>query len=150
MVEWQWRKLIWILNHAAEMNEGVTAIAVSPYDLSDIFAEPKKKKTTSRKTKAKKDLEDSKSNSADVDGFLAEANDLLSKAKREAAAIREQAYKEAKDSADVKLASAKLNLEAKSAEFAKSLQDETKALKASLLSSMPQFNESLKSKLSSI
>ena len=92
----------------------------------------------------------SKSNSADVDGFLAEANDLLSKAKREAAAIREQAYKEAKDSADVKLASAKLNLEAKSAEFAKSLQDETKALKASLLSSMPQFNESLKSKLSSI
>ena len=28
MVEWQWRKLIWILNHAAEMNEGVTAIAV--------------------------------------------------------------------------------------------------------------------------
>ena len=35
-----------------------------------------------------------------------------------------------KDSADVKLASAKLNLEAKSAEFAKSLQDETKALKA--------------------
>ena len=54
MVEWQWRKLVWILNHAAEMNEGVTAIAVSPYDLSDIFAEPKKKKTTSRKTKAKK------------------------------------------------------------------------------------------------
>ena len=28
MVEWQWRKLIWILNHAAEMNEGVTAIAM--------------------------------------------------------------------------------------------------------------------------
>ena len=103
-----------------------------------------------RYAQIKKDLEDSKSNSADVDGFLAEANDLLSKAKREAAAIREQAYKEAKDSADVKLASAKLNLEAKSAEFAKSLQDETKALKASLLSSMPQFNESLKSKLSSI
>lgn len=103
-----------------------------------------------RSAQIKKDLGDSKSNSADVDGFLAEANDLLSKAKREAAAIREQAYKEAKDSADVKLASAKLNLEAKSAEFAKSLQDETKALKASLLSSMPQFNESLKSKLSSI
>ena len=54
MVEWQWRKLIWILNHAAEMNEGVTAIAVSPYDLSDVFVEPKKKKSTSRKTKAKK------------------------------------------------------------------------------------------------
>ena len=59
MVEWQWRKLIWILNHAAEMNEGVTAIAVSPYDLSDVFVEPKKKKSTSRKANPKKNLEDS-------------------------------------------------------------------------------------------
>ena len=40
--------------------------------------------------------------------------------------------------------------EAKSAEFAKNLQDETKALRDSLVSSMPQFNESLKAKLSSI
>ncbi|MFW3382120.1 hypothetical protein, partial [Aliarcobacter butzleri] len=59
-------------------------------------------------------------------------------------------YKEAKESADAKLVSAKLNLEAKSAEFAKNLQDETKALKDSLISSMPQFNDSLKAKLSSI
>ena len=35
-------------------------------------------------------------------------------------------------------------------EFAKNLQDETKALRDSLVSSMPQFNESLKAKLSSI
>lgn len=69
MVEWQWRKLVWILNHAAEMNEGVTAIAVSPYDLSDIFAEPKKKKTTSRKTKAKKDLEDSEETDSEKDNW---------------------------------------------------------------------------------
>src|SRR5574344_1851854 len=93
-----------------------------------------------RSASIKQHMEDAKSNSSDVDWLLVEANDIIVKAKKEAAIIREQAYKEAKDSADVKLASAKLNLEAKSAEFAKSLQDETKALKASLLSSMPQFN----------
>ena len=118
--------------------------------LNSCLFKPLLKHMDDRATSIKKDLEDAKSNSADVDGLLAEANEIISKAKKEAAGIREQAYKEAKDSADAKLASAKLNLEAKSAEFAKSLQDETKALKASLLSSMPQFNESLKSKLSSI
>ena len=97
-----------------------------------------------------KDLEDAKSNGANVDGMIAEANNTIANAKREATAIREQAYKEAKESADAKLASAKSNLEAKSSEFAKNLQDETKALRDSLVSSMPQFNESLKAKLSSI
>lgn len=118
--------------------------------LNSCLFKPLLKHMDERASQIKKDLEDAKSNSADVDGILAEANDIIAKAKKEAAAIREQAYKEAKDSADVKLASAKLNLEAKSAEFAKSLQEETAALKASLLSSMPQFNESLKNKLGSI
>ena len=118
--------------------------------LNSCLFKPIIKHMDERSASIKQNMEDAKSNSSDVDGLLVEANDIIVKAKKEAAIIREQAYKEAKDSADVKLASAKLNLEAKSAEFAKSLQDETKALKASLLSSMPQFNESLKSKLSSI
>ncbi|MCB9096856.1 F0F1 ATP synthase subunit B' [Arcobacter aquimarinus] len=118
--------------------------------LNSCLFKPLLKHMDDRAASIKKDLEDAKSNSADVDGLLAEANDIISKAKKEAAAIREQAYKEAKDSADAKLASAKSNLEAKSAEFARNLQDETKALRDSLVSSMPQFNESLKAKLSSI
>lgn len=118
--------------------------------LSSCLFKPILKHMDERSASIKKDMEDAKSNSSDVDGLLVEANDIIAKAKKEAAAIREQAYKEAKDSADVKLASAKLNLEAKSAEFAKNLQEETQALKDSLLSSMPQFNESLKNKLSSI
>lgn len=118
--------------------------------LNSCLFKPLLKHMDERTSSIKKDLEDAKSNGADVDGMLAEANEIISKAKKEAAAIREQAYKEAKESADAKLVSAKLNLEAKSAEFAKNLQDETKALKDSLISSMPQFNESLKAKLSSI
>ena len=118
--------------------------------LNSCLFKPILKHMDERSASIKKDMEDAKSNSSDVDGLLVEANDIIAKAKKEAAAIREQAYKEAKDSADVKLASAKLNLEAKSAEFAKNLQEETQALRDSLLSSMPQFNESLKAKLSSI
>ena len=118
--------------------------------LNSCLFKPLLKHMDDRTASIKRDLEDAKSNGADVDGLLAEANDIIAKAKKEAAAIREQAYKEAKDSADAKLASAKSNLEVKSAEFAKNLQDETKALRDSLVSSMPQFNESLKAKLSSI
>ena len=118
--------------------------------LNSCLFKPLLKHMDDRTASIKRDLEDAKSNGADVDGLLAEANDIISKAKKEAAAIREQAYKEAKDSADAKLACAKSDLEAKSAEFAKNLQDETKALRDSLVSSMPQFNESLKAKLSSI
>ena len=118
--------------------------------LNSCLFKPLLKHMDDRTASIKRDLEDAKSNGADVDGLLAEANDIISKAKKEAAAIREQAYKEAKDSADAKLASAKSDLEAKSSEFARNLQDESKALRDSLLSSMPQFNESLKAKLSSI
>ncbi len=98
----------------------------------------------------KKDLENAQSNSTDVDGMLDEANHIIAEAKKEAAAIREQAYNEAKEVADVKLANAKEELEAKSANFVKELEDETKALKETLVAAMPQFNESLKAKISSI
>ena len=118
--------------------------------LNSCLFKPLLKHMDDRAASIKRDLEDAKSNGADVDGLLAEANEIISKAKKEATAIREQAYKGAKDSADAKLASAKSDLEAKSSEFAKNLQDESKALRDSLMSSMPQFNESLKAKLSSI
>ena len=80
--------------------------------LNSCLFKPILKHMDERSASIKKDMEDAKSNSSDVDGLLAEANDIIAKAKKEAAVIREQAYKEAKDSADVKLASAKLNLEA--------------------------------------
>lgn len=98
----------------------------------------------------KKDLDNAQSNGANVDGMLEEASHIVAEAKKEAAAIREQAYNEAKEVADAKLVSAKEELEAKTAKFAKDLEDETKALKDSLVAAMPQFNESLKAKISSI
>lgn len=118
--------------------------------LNSILFKPLLNHMDERTSQIKNDLEEAKSNSSDVDELLVEANEIISNAKREAATIREQAYREAKDSADVKLASEKLNFDTKVAEFKGSLQEEAKALKASLLSSMPQFNTSLKNKLNSI
>jgi len=98
----------------------------------------------------KNDLENAQSNGANVDGMLEEANNIIAEAKKEAAMIREQAYTEAKEVADTKLANAKEELEAKSVNFVKELEAETKALKETLVAAMPQYNESLKAKISSI
>jgi len=118
--------------------------------LNSCLFNPLLKHMDDRAESIKNDLENAKSNSADVDGMLAEANDAIAAAKREAAAIREKAYNEAKETADAKLATAKSDVEAKYTNFVKELDAETAALKDSLVASMPQFNESLKAKLSSI
>lgn len=118
--------------------------------LNSCLFKPLLKHMDDRAESIKNDLENAKSNGADVDGMLAEANDVIAKAKKEAAAIRERAYSEAKEVADAKLETAKSDIETKYAGFTKELQDEAKVLKDSLVASMPQFNESLKAKLNSI
>ena len=71
-----------------------------------------------------------KSNGADVDGFVSvEANDIISKAKKEATAIREQAIRKQRIVLMQKLASAKSDFKAKSAEFAKTYKMRLKLLK---------------------
>ena len=118
--------------------------------LNSCLFKPLLKHMDDRAESIKRDLENAKSNGADVDGMLAEANDVIAAAKKEAAAIREKAYNEAKEAADAKLAAAKSDVEAKYEAFTKELDAETSALKESLVAAMPQFNDSLKSKLSSI
>ena len=103
-----------------------------------------------RAAQIKKDLEGAKSNGANVDGMLAEANDVLAEAKKQATAIREKAYNEAKEKADAQLQAAKSSMDTKYEDFAKGLEDDRKALKDSLTSQMPLFKESLKAKISSI
>ncbi|WP_044417811.1 ATP synthase F0 subunit B' [Halarcobacter anaerophilus] len=118
--------------------------------LNSCLFKPLLKHMDDRDASIKKDLKDAQSNSTNVDGILEEANHVLAEAKKEAAAIREQAYTEAKEVADAKLASAKEEIEAKTVNFSAELEKEAKALKESLVAAMPQFNESLKAKISSI
>ena len=118
--------------------------------LNSTLFKPLLKHMDDRAAQIKSDLNDAKSNSANVDGMLAEANDVLAMAKKEAVAIREKAYNEAKEKADVELQAAKTSIDSKYNEFAKSLEADTKVLKDSLTSQMPLFKESLKAKISSI
>lgn len=118
--------------------------------LNSILFKPLLKHMDERSESIKSDLENAKSNTADVDGMLAEANDVIAEAKKEAAAVREKAFNEAKEIADAKLETAKSEVEEKYADFTKELQEEATALKNTLVATMPQFNESLKAKLSSI
>ena len=118
--------------------------------LNSILFKPLLKHMDERSESIKSDLENAKSNTADVDGMLAEANDVIAAAKKAAAAIREIAFNEAKEAADAKLETAKLDVDKKYADFTKELQEEATALKNTLVATMPQFNESLKAKLSSI
>ena len=118
--------------------------------LNSTLFKPLLKHMDDRAAQIKSDLNDAKSNSANVDGMLAEANDVLAMAKKEAVVIREKAYSEAKETADVELQAAKTSIDSKYNEFAKSLEADTKVLKDSLISQMPLFKESLKAKISSI
>lgn len=118
--------------------------------LNSTLFKPLLKHMDDRAAQIKKDLENAKSNGANVDDMLAEANDVLAVAKKEATVIREKAYNEAKEKADVKLQAAKSSVDTKYDEFASSLEEDTKALKDSLTSQMPLFKESLKAKISSI
>jgi len=118
--------------------------------LNSTLFKPLLKHMDDRAAQIKKDLENAKSNGANVDDMLAEANDVLAVAKKEATVIREKAYNEAKEKADVKLQAAKSSIDTKYEDFAKSIEEDTNALKDSLTSQMPLFKESLKAKISSI
>lgn len=118
--------------------------------LNSCLFKPLLKHMDEREESIKSDMENAKNNAANVDGMLAEANDIIAAAKKEAASIRENAYTEANEVAASKLESAKSGIESKYNDFVASLDEETKVLKNTLLAQMPQYKESLKAKISSI
>lgn len=98
----------------------------------------------------KNDISNAKSNNAGLEDMLKESKSVIAKAKAEAAAIREQAYNEAKSKTQVKLENAKANLDAKYIQFSAELQSEKSALKEYLVSNIPSYQEQLRLKVSSI
>ena len=98
----------------------------------------------------KKDMENAGKNSSDVLAYKEEADRIILEAKNEAAKIKEDAIKRAKEAALRKVEEKKVELEDKYAQFAKELLEEKESLKESLLSQMPSFKEIVKLKLSQI
>ncbi len=97
-----------------------------------------------------KDLEAAKGLSGNSEELNAKAEENLSKAKSEAAAIRQKAVEEAKASAAQKVEAKQAELDKAYGEFAEKLAEEKENLKNELLSQMPLFKESLKAKFSKL
>ena len=118
--------------------------------LNSCLYKPLLKHIDDRDESIKKDLVNAKGNDADVEGMLAEANDVIAKAKKEAGAIKQKAYDEAMEVATTRLNEAKVSIETKYDEFVKSLDTELVALKSTLSSQLPLYKKSIKAKISSI
>ncbi len=97
-----------------------------------------------------KDLEAAKGLSGNTEELNAKAEENISKAKAEAAAIRQKAIEEEKALAAGKLETKINELEKDYAEFERVLEGEKERLKNELLSQMPLFKESLKAKFSKL
>lgn len=118
--------------------------------LNSCLYKPLMKHIDDRAEGIQRDLEAASTNDADVDGLLGEAKEVISKAKVEAAAIREQATAEANEIAQTKLNGAKDEIEGKYNSFVDSMKVERESLKQSLSASMPLFKDALKAKVNSI
>ena len=118
--------------------------------LNSCLYKPLFKHMDDRTESIEKDLENAKNNGVNIEGMLAEAKEIIAKAKNEASLIREKATNDAQELADSKLVSAKADINSKYNDFTKSLEVEKESLKNTLLDSMPQFKDSLKAKVSSI
>ena len=97
-----------------------------------------------------KDLEAAKGLSGNSEELNAKAEENLSKAKSEAAAIRQKAVEEAKASATQNVEAKQAELNKAYTEFSEKLAEEKENLKNELLSQMPLFKESLKAKFSKL
>ncbi len=96
------------------------------------------------------DMELAKRNSGNVSHLEKEIADILKNAKEKAFLIREEAIKNAKEKADKELSLKKDFLEKEYDSFINELNLEKDELKEKLAESLPLFEESLKTKLSTI
>ncbi len=96
------------------------------------------------------DLEAAKSFSNNSDELNIKANEIISKAKSDAAEIRQKAITNEKILAVNKVESKQSELDDRYSEFLLQLNSDRETLKNSLISQMPLFKESLKAKFSKL
>ncbi len=97
-----------------------------------------------------KDLEAAKGLSGNTDELNAKADENLSNAKNEAAAIRQKAIDDEKTLAASKVETKQSELDKEYNSFVEKLASDKESLKNSLLSQMPLFKENLKAKFSKL
>lgn len=118
--------------------------------LNNMLFQPLIKFMDDRDHSIAKDLEAAKGLSGNTDELNAKADEILSNAKAEAAAIRQKAIDDEKTLAASKVETKQSELEEEYASFVERLAGNKEELKNSLLSQMPLFKESLKAKFSKL
>ena len=120
------------------------------YILNLTLFKPLVKHIDDRTFQIKKDLENAKSNSSNVNDILEEANHIVAAAKKEAALIQEEVSLKAKQTANSKLKIAQNDIDLEYEAFTKKLAKERVVLRESLLLEIPVFKERLKNKINLI
>ena len=118
--------------------------------LNNMLFQPLIKFMDDRDHSIAKDLEAAKGLSGNTDELNAKADEIISNAKAEAAAIRQKAIDDEKALAASKVETKQSELEKEYASFTEKLAGEREELKNALLSQMPLFKESLKAKFSKL
>jgi len=118
--------------------------------LNNMLFRPLIKFMDDRDASIAKDLEAAKSFSGNTDELNAEAEDIISKAKNEAATIRQKAIDDEKTLAASKVETKQNEIDKEYGGFVEKLASEKEKLKNELLSQMPLFKESLKAKFSKL
>jgi len=118
--------------------------------LNNMLFKPLVKFMDDRDASIAKDLEAAKSLSGNTDELNAKAEDIISKAKNEAAIIRQKAIDDEKTLAASKVETKQNEINKEYEDFIEKLASEKEKLKNELLSQMPLFKESLKAKFSKL
>ncbi len=118
--------------------------------LNNILYKPLVRYMDEREASIKRDLENAVSNEDESQKLLAEAQDIITQAKSEAARMKQEALEAVKAEVAEKIEAKKSELEAKEAEFMQSLAKEEEQVKAALISQLPLFKEALKAKFNQL
>ena len=118
--------------------------------LNVMLVQPLVKFMDDRDNSIAKDLEAAKGLSGNSDELNAKADENISNAKNEAAAIRQKAIDDEKTLSASKVETRQSELDQEYVSFVEKLTKEKESLKNALLSQMPLFKESLKAKFSKL
>ena len=118
--------------------------------LNIMLVQPLVKFMDDRDNSIAKDLEAAKGLSGNSDELNAKADENISNAKNDAAAIRQKAIDDEKTLSASKVETKQSELDQEYVNFVEKLTKEKESLKNALLSQMPLFKESLKAKFSKL
>lgn len=118
--------------------------------LNNMLFQPLVKFMDDRDNSIAKDLKAAKGLSGNSDELNAKADENISNAKNEAAAIRQKAIDDEKTLAASKVETKQSELDKEYGSFVEKLASGKESLKNALLSQMPLFKESLKAKFSKL